>query len=62
MTTSATAIGSVLDLPDEPDWARMRAETGARLRAAMAEHGVDALILLLNGSRSPRCPSHHVPP
>lgn len=49
MTNSATVIGSVLDIPDEPDWARMRAETGARLRAAMADHGVDALILLLNG-------------
>ncbi len=49
MTNSASAVGSVLDIPDEPDWERMRAETGARLRAAMAEHGVDALILLLNG-------------
>jgi Xaa-Pro aminopeptidase len=38
-----------LDIPDEPDWARMRFETGARLRSAMAEHGVDALILLMNG-------------
>jgi Xaa-Pro aminopeptidase len=36
-------------MPDEPDWARMRSETGARLRAAMAEHGVDALVLLMNG-------------
>lgn len=27
----------------------MRAETGARLRSAMADHGVDALILLMNG-------------
>src|SRR6201993_2704767 len=33
----------------EPNWARMRAEIGARLRAAMADHGVDALILLMNG-------------
>lgn len=45
-----TAQGAVLDIPDEPDWARMRAETGARLRAAMAEHDVDALVLLMNGN------------
>ncbi|AZP81109.1 M24 family metallopeptidase [Mycobacterium avium] len=46
---TASARGSVIDIPDEPDWARMRAETGARLRGAMADHGVDALILLMNG-------------
>ncbi|HTY31391.1 Xaa-Pro peptidase family protein [Mycobacterium sp.] len=49
MTNSLTARGSVFDIPDEPDFVRMRAETGARLRAAMADHGVDALILLMNG-------------
>lgn len=49
MTNSLTARGSTIDIPSEPDWARMRAETGARLRAAMAERGVDALILLMNG-------------
>ena len=49
MTSTLAARGSVIDIPDEPDWARMRAETGARLRSAMAEHGVDALILLMNG-------------
>ncbi len=49
MTDSLSARGSVLDIPDEPDWARMRSEVGARLRTAMAEHGVDALILLMNG-------------
>jgi Xaa-Pro dipeptidase len=49
MAHSLAARGSVLDIPDEPDWARMRSETGARLRAAMAEHGVDALVLLMNG-------------
>ena len=38
-----------IEIPDEPDWARMRSETGARLRSAMADHGVDALILLMNG-------------
>jgi Xaa-Pro dipeptidase len=49
MTNSLAAHGSVIEIPDEPDWARMRAETGARLRSAMADHGVDALILLMNG-------------
>ncbi len=42
-------LTSALEIPDQPDWARMRSETGARLRAAMADHGVDALILLMNG-------------
>jgi Xaa-Pro dipeptidase len=49
MTNSLAARGSVIDIPDEPDWARMRAETGARLRSAMHDRGVDALILLMNG-------------
>lgn len=50
MTTSLTAVGSALDIPDEPDRARMYRESGARLRAAMANNGVDALILLGNGN------------
>jgi Xaa-Pro dipeptidase len=49
MTNSLTVHGSGIEIPDEPDWARMRSETGARLRSAMADHGVDALILLMNG-------------
>jgi Xaa-Pro aminopeptidase len=49
MTNSLAARGAVMDIPDEPDWARMRSETGARLKSAMADHGVDALILLMNG-------------
>jgi Xaa-Pro dipeptidase len=49
MTNSLTAHGSVVEIPDEPDWARMRSEIGARLRSAMADHGVDVLILLMNG-------------
>ncbi|WP_301149101.1 M24 family metallopeptidase [Mycobacterium simiae] len=49
MTNSVTARGPLLDIPEEPDWARMRIEIGARLRTAMAEHGVDALVLLMNG-------------
>src|ERR1700761_24355 len=50
MTNSVAARGSGIDIPDEPDWARMRFEVGARIRSAMAEHGVDALILLMNGN------------
>jgi Xaa-Pro dipeptidase len=36
-------------IPDAPDRERMYRDIGARLRAAMAEQGVDALVLLLNG-------------
>ena len=39
-----------LDIPHEPDLARMRREVSARLHAAMADQGVDALVLLGNGS------------
>jgi Xaa-Pro aminopeptidase len=39
-----------LVIPEKPDLTRMRRETGARLRSAMAERGVDALILLGNSS------------
>jgi Xaa-Pro dipeptidase len=39
-----------LDIPAEPDLARMRRETSARLHAAMNDQGVDALVLLGNGS------------
>jgi Xaa-Pro dipeptidase len=49
MTNSLASQGLLINIPDEPDWARMRSETGARLRSAMADHGVDALILLMNG-------------
>ncbi|MGV9802597.1 M24 family metallopeptidase [Mycobacterium sp. NPDC003449] len=41
---------TTLDIPEEPDFARMRREVGVRLRAAMREQGVDALILLGNGN------------
>jgi Xaa-Pro aminopeptidase len=50
MTTFATADASALGIPDEPDRARMYRESGARLRAAMVDNGVDALILLGNGN------------
>ncbi|MFD4459004.1 M24 family metallopeptidase [Nocardia sp. NPDC058480] len=49
MTVSGTAARSAaFEIPDVPDRARMRRETGARLRAAMAARGVDALVLLNN--------------
>jgi Xaa-Pro dipeptidase len=50
MTTFAMAGSSALDIPDEPDHTRMRRETAARLRSAMADNGIDALILLGNGN------------
>ena len=51
MTTSLTGpVRSLADIPAQPDRARMRAETGARLRAAMTERGVGALILLGNNA------------
>ncbi len=37
-------------IPQTPDLARMRRETGTRLRAAMAGQGVDAMILLGNNA------------
>jgi len=49
MTTFA-ADASAIGIPDLPDRARMCRESGARLRAAMADNGVDALILLGNGN------------
>ncbi|MFZ1162854.1 M24 family metallopeptidase [Mycobacterium sp.] len=45
--TASSAVQSFV-IPEEPDFARMHRDTGARLRAAMADHGVDALILLMN--------------
>ncbi|KZS77269.1 peptidase [Mycobacterium kansasii] len=39
-----------LQIPDTPDLTRMRRETGARLRTAMAERGIDVLILLGNSA------------
>src|SRR5581483_12407287 len=44
------APSSALDIPDAPDLDRMRRETGSRLRAAMSERGVDALLLLGNNN------------
>ena len=50
ITSFLAAPTSALDIPDTPDLDRMRRETGARLRSAMADRGVDALILLGNNS------------
>jgi len=50
MTTSLPADTSSLQLPDEPDHARMYREAGARLRSAMADNGIDALVLLNNAN------------
>lgn len=50
MTTFATTDTSAINIPDLPDMARMYRESGARLRSAMTDNGVDALILLGNGN------------
>ena len=50
MTAIATAGSTAIDIPDLPDTARMYRECGARLRNAMKEKGVDALVLLGNGN------------
>jgi len=49
VTTFARA-GAGVTIPDAPDLARMRRETGSRLRSAMSERGVDAMILLGNNA------------
>ncbi|HXO56039.1 MAG TPA: aminopeptidase P family N-terminal domain-containing protein, partial [Mycobacterium sp.] len=46
MTASSSVQSFVI--PDEPDRARMHRDTSSRLRAAMADQGVDTLILLMN--------------
>jgi len=50
MTTNLAADTSAIEIPAEPDRTRLRRETGARLRAAMAERDVGALILLGNSA------------
>ena len=50
MTAFATAAAAALEIPEVPDPARMYRETGARLRTAMVDNGVDALVLLGNGN------------
>jgi Xaa-Pro aminopeptidase len=41
-----------MDIPAQPDVGRMRRERGARLRSAMADKGIDALVLLSNANVS----------
>jgi Xaa-Pro dipeptidase len=51
MTTFAqSGTSTSLVIPETPDFGRLRRETGARLRSAMAERGVDAMILLGNNA------------
>ncbi|MBV9318989.1 MAG: aminopeptidase P family protein [Mycobacterium sp.] len=50
MATFVQTPPSALEIPDKPDLSRMRSETGARLRASMADCGVEALILLGNSN------------
>jgi Xaa-Pro aminopeptidase len=41
---------TAIAIPETPDLVRLRRETGARLRTAMAEHGADVLVLLGNSN------------
>lgn len=50
MTTFAQPPSPAIEIPETPDLPRMRRETGARLRSAMADRGVDAMILLGNSA------------
>src|SRR5882762_88267 len=50
MTTFLEPGATLLDIPDLPDRGRMYREIGVRLRNAMKEKGVDALVLLGNGN------------
>ena len=45
--TASSSVQSLV-IPEEPDRARMHRDTSSRLRAAMTDQGVDALILLMN--------------
>jgi Xaa-Pro dipeptidase len=52
MSDLLTPMPVGLDLPPRADLARMRRERSARLRAGMADKGVDALVLLSNANVS----------
>ena len=41
-----------MELPAQPDLARMRRERGVRLRSIMADKGIDVLVLLTNSNVS----------
>jgi Xaa-Pro dipeptidase len=43
---------TLIEVPTGPDFGRLCQERGSRLRAMMAEHGVDVLVLLLNSNVS----------
>jgi Xaa-Pro dipeptidase len=43
---------TTIEVPARPDFRRLGQERSARLRAVMAEHGVDVLVLLLNSNVS----------
>lgn len=47
---TAHPVATLADVPAEPDRVRLRTETGVRLRTAMADKGVGALILLGNNA------------
>jgi Xaa-Pro dipeptidase len=50
MTTYFASGATALDIPDLPDRGRMYREISVRLRSAMKDRGVDALVLLGNGN------------
>lgn len=52
MAAGLTLESSSLEIPSQPDLGRLRSERGARLRAGMADKGIDALILLANANVS----------
>ena len=52
MGSASSVAPAGLDLPAQPDLARMRLERGARVRSLMADKGIDALILLGNANVS----------
>lgn len=50
MTTFLPTPSTAIEIPETPDLTRMRSETGARLRSAMSDFAVEALILLGNSN------------
>src|ERR1700761_1727774 len=50
MTTAVRSTLTAMDIPDLPDIARLRRETGQRLRDLMARNGADVLVLLGNSN------------
>ena len=50
MTTAVRSPLTAMHIPDRPDIARMRRETGQRLRDSMARNGADVLLLLGNSN------------